>query len=167
MGLEPPTPEEEARHARGIEKIRKKLFSKHSPVDYFVAQGSERILHASAESCWNAACGDYRVLRFGGPSNDIDCGGLAGPYTFSVCHFHTDTFIFFLGAPQGHTLCCLNVAFRHLDEVPYTYVLSCRRAMKPSAERRWGSVARSGLYVRESKLFVAKPARSSLDFGTV
>lgn len=128
MGLEPLTPEEEARHARGIEKIRTKLFCKHSSADYFVVQGSERIFAASAETCWNAACGSYRVFRFGGLSYDIDCGGSAGLYTFSVRHFHADNFIFWLAAPQGHTLSCISVAFRHLDEIPYAYVLSCRRA---------------------------------------
>ena len=128
MGLEPLTPEEEARHARGIEKIRAKLFNKHSPADYFIVQGTERILGASAESCWNAACGSYRVFRFGGLSYDIDCGGSAGHYTLSVRHFDADNFIFWLGAPPGHTLSCINIAFRELDELPYAYVQSCRRA---------------------------------------
>ena len=126
--LEPLTPEEEARHARGIEKIRKKLFSRHSPEDYFIAPGSERILRASAESCWNAACGDYRVFRFGGLSYEFDCGGSVARYTFSLCHFNTDTFIFWLSAPQGHTLSCISIAFKQLDELPYAYVVSCRRA---------------------------------------
>ena len=128
MGLEPLTPEEEARHARGIDKIRAKLFHKHAPADYFIVPGSERILSASAESCWNAACGSYRVFRFGGLSYDFDGGGSAGHYTFSARHFNADNFIFWLGAPQGHTLSCINVAFRDLHELPYAYVQSCRRA---------------------------------------
>lgn len=128
MGLEPLTPEEEARHARGIEKIRTKLFCKHPPTDYFIVPGSERIFAASAETCWNAACGSYRVFRFGGLSYDIDCGGSAGIYTFSVRHFDADNFIFWLSAPQGHTLSCLSIAFRDLDEIPHAYVRSCRRA---------------------------------------
>lgn len=126
--MEPLTPEEEARHARGIEKIRKKLFSKHSPAEYLIAEGSERVLRASAESCWNAACGDYRVFRFGGLSYDFDGGGSAGRYTFSICHLSATTFIFWLGAPQGHTLSCISITFRNLDELPYAYVQSCRRA---------------------------------------
>ena len=128
MGLEPLTPEEEARHARGIEKVRAKLFYKHAPADYFIVQGSERIFSATAELCWNAACGSYRVLRFGGLSYDIDCGGSAGLHTFSVRHVDADNFIFWIGAPQGHTLSCINVAFRELHELPYIYVRSCRRA---------------------------------------
>jgi hypothetical protein len=90
--------------------------------------GSERIFDASAETCWNAACGSYRVFRFGGLSYDIDCGGLARPYTFSVRHFDADYFTFWLSAPQGHTLSCLSIAFRDLDEIPHAYVSSCRRA---------------------------------------
>lgn len=128
MGLEPLTTEEEARHARGIDKIRAKLFQKHAPPDYFIVPGSERILSASAESCWNAACGSFRVFRFGGLSYDIECGGSAGLHTLNVRHFAVDNFIFWLGAPQGHTLSCINIAFRDLDAVPYAYVQSCRRA---------------------------------------
>lgn len=128
LGLEALTPEEEARHARGVEKIRRKLFHKHAPADYFIVPGSERILSASAESCWNAACGSYRVFRFGGLSYSFNGGGSAGLYTFSARHFNADDFIFWLGAPQGHTLSCTNVAFRDLHELPYAYVQSCRRA---------------------------------------
>ena len=128
MGLEPLTPEEEARHKRGIEKIRAKLFSKHQAADYFIVQGSERVFSASAETCWNAACGSYRVFRFGGLSYDIDCGGSAGLYTFNLRHFDADNFIFWLSAPQGHTLSCISTPFRHLDDIPYAYVHSCRRA---------------------------------------
>jgi hypothetical protein len=128
LGLEPLTPEEEARHAKGIEKIRAKLFCRHPPPDYFIVPGSQRIFAASAETCWNAACGSYRVFRSGGLSYDIDCGGSAGLYTFSVRHFDAANFIFWLTAPQGHTLSCISVAFKHLHELPYAYVLSCRRA---------------------------------------
>jgi hypothetical protein len=128
LGLESLTPEEEARHARGIEKIRTKLFCRHPASDYFIVQGSERVFSASAESCWNAECGSYRVFRFGGLSYDIDCCGSAGLYTFSVRHFDAANFIFWLSAPQGHTLSCLSIAFRDLDEIPHAYVSSCRRA---------------------------------------
>lgn len=128
MVLEPLTPEEQARHARGIEKIRGKLFHRYSPADYFIVTGSERILRASAESCWNAACGTYRVFRFGGVAYDIDCADPAGLCRFSVSHFDADTFTFWLSASQGHTLSCLNIAFRDLNELPHAYVRSCRRA---------------------------------------
>lgn len=108
--------------------MRAKLFHAHAPADYYIVQDSERILLASAESCWNAACGNYRMFRFGGLSYDFDCGGSAGRYTFSVRHCTADNFIFWLGAPQGHTLSCINISFRDLHEVPYAYVQSCRRA---------------------------------------
>ena len=106
----------------------KKLFSKHPAAAYFIVPGSERIFAASAETCWNAACGTYRVFRFGGLSYDIDCGASAGLFAFNLRHFEAANFIFWLTAPQGHTLSCISVAFRDLDEIPYTYVTSCRRA---------------------------------------
>ena len=66
MVLEPLTPEERARHDRGIERIRRRLFRCYQPTDYFIVPNSERVIAASAESCWNAACGSYRVVRVGG-----------------------------------------------------------------------------------------------------
>jgi hypothetical protein len=125
--LEPLTADEEARHARGIEKMRRKLFRIHQPADYFIVQGSERILSAPAELCWNAACGSYRTLRFGGISYDVDCGGSAGLHTFTVRHLDSAAFVFWLGAPQGHTVSCIRISFQDMDEVPYAYVHSCRR----------------------------------------
>jgi hypothetical protein len=126
--MEPLTPAEEARHARAIQKIRGRLFHRYPPAGYFIVTGSERILSASAESCWNAACGTYRVFRFGGLAYEIDCADHAGLYSFSVSHFAADTFTFWLSAPQGHTLSCINIAFRDLDELPHAYVRSCRCA---------------------------------------
>lgn len=108
--------------------MRKKLFRIHQQADYFIVQGSERILTATAELCWNAACGTYRIFRFGGLSYDVDCSSSAGLHTFSIRHFDADNFTFWLSASGGHTLSCLTVAFRELDELPYTYVQSCRRA---------------------------------------
>lgn len=49
-----------------------------------------------------------------------------GPYNFKVSHFDADSFIFWLGAPQGHTLSCISITFRQLDEIHYAYVQSCR-----------------------------------------
>ncbi len=108
--------------------MRRKLFLTHQPADYFIAHGSERILSASAQSCWNAACGTYRTFRFGGLSYDVECGGSAGLHTFTVRHLDAADFIFWLGAPQGHTLSCIRISFQDMDEVPYAYVQSCRRA---------------------------------------
>ena len=85
-------------------------------------------MSASAELCWNAACGSYRVFRFGGLSYDFDGGGSAALYTFSVRHFDAANFIFWLAAPQGHTLSCIDIAFGELHELPHAYVQSCRRA---------------------------------------
>ena len=126
--LEPLTAEEEVRHRRGIEKIRRRLFRRYSPADYFIVTGSERILSAYAQSCWNAACGTYRVFRFGGLTYDIDCADRGGLNKFSITHLDADAFIFWLSAPQGHTISCLNIRFSDLSEIPHAYVQSCRRA---------------------------------------
>ena len=122
------TAEEEDRHRRGIAKIRRRLFRSYSPAEHFIVTGSERILSASAESCWNAACGTYRIFRFGGLTYEIDCADRAGLNKFSVTHLDADTFIFWVSGPQGHTISCLNVRFQDLNEVPHAYVHSCRRA---------------------------------------
>jgi hypothetical protein len=45
-----------------MEKIRRRLFRQYTPEDYFIVPNSEQILPPSAESCWNAASGNYRVF---------------------------------------------------------------------------------------------------------
>lgn len=128
MVLEPLTVDEEDRHRRGIEKIRRRLFSRYTAAAYFVLPNSEVVFAASAESCWNAAIGDYRVFRFGGLAYDVDCCDPAGPATFRVSHFEGNAFLFTLVAAKGHTVSSLRVLFDRLDEVPHSYVLSYRRA---------------------------------------
>ena len=55
-----------------IAKIRRQLFRRYQPSGYFIIPNSE-LVAASAENCGNAACGSYRVLRFGGLSYVVDC----------------------------------------------------------------------------------------------
>jgi hypothetical protein len=131
--LEPLTPEEQARHERGIERIRGRLFRRYQPSDYFIIPNSERVIAASAESCWNAACGSYRVFRFGGVSYGADCCDKAGACTFTISHVESDRFDFWLTAALGHTVTLLSVRFRELDEVVYAYVCSYRRANRSPA----------------------------------
>jgi hypothetical protein len=92
--LEPLTPEEVARHERGIERLRRRLFRKYQPTDYFIVPSSEQVLAASAESRWNAACGSYRVFTFGGLAYSVDCCDPAGLCAFRVSHFDADVFIY-------------------------------------------------------------------------
>jgi hypothetical protein len=108
--------------------MRRQLFRKHRPLDYYIVPNSERIIAASAESCWNAACGDYRVFRFGGLSYGSDCCDKDGLSTFSISHIDADQFSFWLTAARGHTMACLNIRFRNLDEIVYDYVCSFRRS---------------------------------------
>lgn len=124
----PLTPVECARCTRVLDAIRRQLFRHHSPVDYFIVLDSERVIPAYAESRWNAACGDYRVVHWGGLSYSIDCGDSAGLSKFFVSHEERDRFNFWLTAAKGHTLNSLVVRFRSLEEVPYSYVSSHRRA---------------------------------------
>jgi hypothetical protein len=136
---EPLSPEERNRHERGIARIRRRLFRQYAPEDYFIVPGSERILTASAESCWNAGCGDYRVFRFGGLSYLTDCCAEDGLCTFSVSHFEADRFSFWLTGARRHTLSSLTLRFNDLDHVIHGWVSSYRRfniarANKPGAE---------------------------------
>ena len=122
------TPEEQARHEKGIDKIRRRLFRRYQPSDYFIIPNSELVIAASAENCWNAACGSYRVLRFGGLSYVVDCLDQAGLCRFSTSHVDADLFQFWLTAAKHHTVCSITVRFRELDEEVYARVASYRRA---------------------------------------
>ena len=128
MVLEPLTPEEQARHERGIERIRRRLFRRYQPADYFIVANSEQVLAGSAESCWNAACGDYRVFRVGGLSYAVDCRDADGPSRFTVLHVDTDRFGFWIAAARGHTMVSLLARFRELDQIVYAHVCSFRRS---------------------------------------
>jgi hypothetical protein len=126
--LEHLTPAEQARHERGIERIRRRLFRRYRPDDYFIVPNSEQVLAGSAESCWNAACGEYRVFRVGGLSYAVDCQDSEGMSRLAVLHADADRFSFWVTAARGHTMVSLTVRFRELDEIVYAYVCSFRRS---------------------------------------
>lgn len=128
------TEAERARHDRAVGKMRERLFRKHSAEEYCIVSGSERVIAAHVEECWNAACGTYRVVHLGGLEYQVDCEDRAGGSRFAVSHIEADEFNFWLTAPQHYTLSALNVRFRELDEVPFRYVSSLRRA---NVERRY------------------------------
>lgn len=128
MVLDLITAKERERHERAIAKIRERLFSRHHADDYRVVSASERVIAPYAESRWNAACGDYRVLYLGGLSYSVDCADEAGLSRFSVSHDEDDRFSFWLSAAKGHTVNSLLLRFRELDELPYAYVSSYRRS---------------------------------------
>lgn len=126
--LELLTAQERERHEKAIARVRERLFSRHRADDYPVVFASERVIAAYAESRWNAACGDYRVLHLGGLSYSVDCVDEAGLSRFSVSHDEDDRFSFWLSAAKGHTVNSLLLRFRELDELPYAYVSSYRRS---------------------------------------
>lgn len=128
MVLKPLTPEERALHEKGIEKVRRCLFARYRPTDYFIVPESETIIAASAEGCWNAACGSYRVFRFGGLSFVVNCRAVDGLSRFSVSHVETDRFSFWLMGARGHTLTSLVVRFCDLDEIVHEHLCSYQRS---------------------------------------
>ena len=127
MTLVPLTPEEQARHQRGIEKIRRQLFRRYTPADYFIVPGSESVLNASAEACWNAACGSYRVFRFGGLRYRVDCANEHGPMLTSITHVEANQFLLWIGTARSVTVNCVPVRFHDLDEEMHSRIVSCRR----------------------------------------
>jgi hypothetical protein len=54
-----------ARHEKGLGRIRQRLVRRYAPSDYFIISDSEKVIMASAESCGNAAGGNYRVFPLG------------------------------------------------------------------------------------------------------
>ena len=109
-------------------KIRRRLFSRYQPNDYFIIPNSEPVIAASSEGCWNAACGSYRVFSFGGLSFTADCRAKDGLCRFSVSHIEVDRFSFWLSGARGHTITSLVVRFRDLDQIAYECLQSYRRA---------------------------------------
>jgi hypothetical protein len=126
--LDPLTPEEESRHREAIDKLRGRLFRKYSQGEWHIVPASERILSAYAECRWNAACGNYRMVRLGGLSYFVDCADRAGLSQVAVSHDDADRFNFWLSAAKGHTINAFTIRFRALDEIPHRYVQSYRRA---------------------------------------
>jgi hypothetical protein len=126
--LVPATPEELALHRAAIDRIRKRLFSKHSTADYWISDGSEKIHPPSAQLRWNAACGEYREFTLGGLSYAVDCLDRHGLTQFTVRHQQNQEFAFWMENGKGNATCSLVVPFRVLDEVVFRYVVSCRRA---------------------------------------
>jgi hypothetical protein len=133
--LVPVTPDEIARHVAAINRLRRRLFLKHSSADYHIVDGSEWILPPSAQTLWNAACGEYRELTIGGLRYSVDCLDRDGPARFTVSHERALEFAFWMQTGRGNTLFSLVVPFRALDELVYRYVTSFRRTNE--AVQRW------------------------------
>jgi hypothetical protein len=132
MVLEALTSIEQARHLEAIDRLRRQLFCRHSPAECFIVPSSEHLIAPYAERRWNAACGNYRAVHWGGLSYSVDCADPAGHSKFAVSHDESDRFTFWLSAAKGHTINAMVVRFGALDEIPFSYVSSYRRAnVKP------------------------------------
>jgi hypothetical protein len=123
----PVTPDEIARHQGAIERIRRQLFREYTPSDYLIVEGSEEILAPSAQTRWNAACGDYRELTLGGLCYMVDCLDRDGLTKVTILHQRAHEFAFWMQTGRGNTVCSLVVPFRVLDVVAFGYVTSFRR----------------------------------------
>lgn len=121
------SPEDITRHQAAIDRIRSRLFRKHSPADYCIIDGSEEILPPSSQTRWNAACGEYRELTIGGLRYTVDCLDRDGLSTFTVLHQHAFEFAVWIQTGRGNTVCSLLVPFRRLDDVVFSYIASFRR----------------------------------------
>jgi hypothetical protein len=131
----PVTPVEIARHQAAIDRIRARLFRKHTPAEYCILDGSEQILLPSAQIRWNAGCGEYRELTIGGLRYTVDCLDRYGLSTFTVIHQHALEFAFWIQTGRGNTACSLLVQFRKLDDVVFSYVASFRRVNEQPARK--------------------------------
>ncbi len=117
------------KHEKALAKLRGRLFRRYAPADYFILEGSERIIAAHAEDRWNAACGAYRVLHLGGLTYALDCGDPRGPAELGFCHVEKDVFSLWICRAQGHTAHSSKVRFEALDERAHDLVCSFRNSI--------------------------------------
>ncbi|HTE40656.1 MAG TPA: hypothetical protein VK629_07495 [Steroidobacteraceae bacterium] len=113
--LEPLTPEEVIRHHKAIDKIRQRLFRRFKPADYFIIDGSESIIMASADGKWCPERGSYRVFSFGGIEYQFDAACKEGPASFSIRHEKGAQFWFSLSSDRKETVKNLPLTFDWLD----------------------------------------------------
>ena len=119
------TPEEIERHARAIAKLRGKLFAEHTPDEFSIVPGSERILSATAEKRWCAGEGEYRRMTWGGLRFTLAIGSKR--YELTVSHFERDVFILHIANQRGNTELVSPVKFNDLDHVTWKHVERFRR----------------------------------------
>lgn len=122
------TPDETARHARAIEKIKRKLFAHHAPDDYGIVQGSEKILRATAEQRWCAGIGEYRRLTWGGLRFAIAIG--SSRYEMMISHFERNLFSVHASTERGHTELAALVEFDAIDRIAWRFIESRRRVVQ-------------------------------------
>src|SRR5688572_14802946 len=119
------TPEEIARHGRAIAKIRRKLFVEHTPDEFSIVPGSERVLSATAQRKWCASIGDYRTITFGGLRFTLAIA--SSRYELTVSHSERDVFILHIANERGNTEVVSPVKFNELDRAAWKHIENLRR----------------------------------------
>jgi hypothetical protein len=119
------TPEEIARHGRAIAKIRRKLFGQHTPEEFAIVPGSERVLSATAQQKWCASIGEYRTITFGGLRFTLSIA--SSRYELTVSHSERDVFILHIANERGNTEVVSPVKFNELDRAAWKHVENLRR----------------------------------------
>lgn len=114
------TLDESARHKRAIEKVKRKLFARHTPDDYGIVPGSEEILSATAEQRWCASVGEYRRITWGGLRFAIAIG--SSRFEMTISHFERDVFTVHVATELGHTELAARVEFDALDRIAWSYI---------------------------------------------
>lgn len=120
MVIDALTPEEVVRHRRAIEKIKRKLFARHTPDDFGIVPGSEEVLSATAEQLWCASIGEYRRVTLGGLRFTIAIG--SSHFEMTVSHFEHDVFTLHIASERGHTELASRVRFDAVDRIAWAYV---------------------------------------------
>lgn len=126
MVLDSLTPDEIALHTRAIEKIRRKLFARHSREEYGIVPGSEEVLAATAEKRWCAGVGTYRRITWGGLRFWIVTK--AESYELTISHFERDIFSVHIADERGHTEVESRARLPMLDSTTWKHVTALRRA---------------------------------------
>jgi hypothetical protein len=126
MVIDALTPEEIARHGRAIAKIRGKLFGQHTPEEFAIVPGSERVLSATAQQKWCASIGDYRTITFGGLRFTLAIE--SSRYELTVSHSERDVFILHIANERGNTEVVSPVKFNELDRAAWKHIENLRRA---------------------------------------
>lgn len=120
------TPEEVSKHKRAIEKIKRKLFARHTPTEYGIVPGSEEIIGATAEERWCASIGEYRKLTLGGVRFTLQIG--SSRYSMTVLHVERDVLSLHVSSERGYTELVVSRGVRATREI----ILGIRA---PSASR--------------------------------
>jgi hypothetical protein len=99
------TPEELALHEKAIAKMRRKLFARYSPGDYFSIPGTEEILAPSVTlRCQPSFNLTLREIRWGGLRWQVDGGYEPTPLLVCVSHWEMDRFNIQVTAAKGYTM---------------------------------------------------------------